>query len=91
MKNLPTNIKIILGIIGLLIVISITNKAYDTTVDLYNTSKELELDYNKITQEQVSNYDGYYLAFQDKQTNANINKETFVITECSQKKMQKTP
>lgn len=78
MKNLPINIKVILGIIGLLIVLSVTNKAYDTVVTLYNTSKELELDYNKITQEQVSNYDGYYQAFQDKQANANISKETFI-------------
>lgn len=38
----------------------------------------LQLSYNKINQEQVSNYDGYYLTFNDKRINANINKDAFI-------------
>ncbi len=82
MKNLPIQIKILIGVVITLIIIStissVTGLIYSTTVNLYNSSKELQLSYDKITQEQVTNYDGYYLAFVDKQENANINKETFI-------------
>lgn len=83
MKNLPIQIKIIL--VFLLIIVSsalISNLAaiiYYPTVELFNSAKQYSLNYDRATQEQISNYDGYYQAFMGKQTNANINKETFLI------------
>lgn len=78
MKNLPIQFKILIyGVISIL-VLSVFSKIYTSSVNLFNTTKELELSYNKITQEQISNYDGYYLAFIDKQDITNINKETFI-------------
>ncbi len=78
MKKLPLNIKIIITAIIVMLFISTTGKVYNATVSLYNGTKELQLSYGKITQEQISNYDGYWLAFTDKQDNAKINKETFI-------------
>lgn len=78
MKNLPVQIKLVLAFIVVAILVSVVNKAYVSTVGLFNTTKESQLSYDKVVQEQVSNYDGYYQAFIDKQTNANINKETFI-------------
>lgn len=78
MKNLPINLKIAGTLIVLLLLFSGFKSIYNTTVGLYNSTKELQLSYDKVVQKQISNYDGYYLAFQDKQTNANINKETFI-------------
>ena len=34
--------------------------------------------YNKKVQEQITNYDGYYLAFTEKQQNADVSKEVFL-------------
>lgn len=78
MKNLPIHIKLLLALIVLILVVNIFNTVYEKTTGVFNTSKELELAYKRVSQEQVSNYDGYYLAFMDKQTNASINKETFI-------------
>ncbi len=78
MKSLPIHIKILLWAISAMVVFSFIGKTYDLFVGIYNSTKELSLSYDKTVQEQVSNYDGYYLAFTDKQQNANINKETFV-------------
>lgn len=79
MKNLPIHIKIVLSIIVIAIlykgVVSIVNPG----IDLYNNTKKLELAYNKETQTQITNYDGYYLAFMDKQKNADfVTKEVFI-------------
>lgn len=78
MKNLPIQIKFLIGIIIVSLIFGTLSSIFNCGVELYNKSKELSLSYNKIVQEQISNYDGYYLTFIDKQTNANINKETFV-------------
>jgi hypothetical protein len=78
MKNLPIHIKIILGLVILFFAISAITKTVGPGIDLFNNTSKIALDYNAKVQEQVSNYDGYYLAFKDKQENANINKETFV-------------
>ena len=75
MKNLPTHIKILVTVFIVLIVWSFI---FSPAIKLYNTAKTLEFSYNKQIQTQITNYDGYYLAFIDKQENANINKETFV-------------
>ncbi len=78
MKKLPINIKIIIGVIVTLLFISTVGNMYTSTIRLYNGTKELQLSYKKAAQEQISNYDGYYLAFIDKQSISNINKETFI-------------
>lgn len=75
MKNLPKHIKII---ILLFVGVLLWNLTFSASINLYNTTTELEFNYKKQIQTQVTNYDGYYLAFIDKQENANINKETFV-------------
>lgn len=78
MKNIPIQFKILIGIVILIVIISLFTKLYNSFVSLYNNTKELELSYNKISQEQISNYDGYYLMFMDKQEITKINKETFI-------------
>ncbi len=75
MKNLPKHIKILVGIVFLLVLWSLT---FGPTIRLYNNTKKLELSYTKEVQTQITNYDGYYLAFTDKQSNADINKKTFI-------------
>ncbi len=82
MKNLPVQIKIVLLILFLVISAKTIDSIVNPGIKLYNTSKEIELKYNEISQTQITNYDGYYLAFTAKQENANINKETFIkVTE----------
>lgn len=82
MKNLPIHIKIVLFIVILFGIISLTKSIVNPGIDLYNDSKEIELKYTEVSQNQITNYDGYYLAFIAKQQNANINKETFIkVTE----------
>jgi hypothetical protein len=78
MKDLPIQIKIVFILLIVVILLTPIYKTYNSTITLYNDNKELEFSYVKLTQEQISNYDGYYLAFTDKQANANINKETFI-------------
>ncbi len=75
MKNLPIHVKILFAVVIFFIIKSCT---YNPMVELYNLSKSYELEYNSVVQKQITNYDGYYQAFTDKQANANINKEVFV-------------
>ncbi len=79
MKNLPIHIKFLIGAIILVLLSSMIGGCYDKSVNLYNSTKTLNLSLDNITQQQVSNYDGYYNTWIDKQSNANINKETFVL------------
>jgi len=82
MKNLPIHIKIVLFIFVLFGTISLISSTVNPGIELYNTSKGIELKYTEVSQNQITNYDGYYLAFIAKQENANINKETFIkVTE----------
>lgn len=74
MKKLPIQIKIVV----IIIVILLITKTISPLVTIYNSTTELRLSYNKEVQTQLTNYDGYYLAFIDKQDNATVNKETFL-------------
>lgn len=79
MKNLPLHIKIVLSIVVIVVIYSLINSVATPCIDLYNTTKKLELSYNKKVQEQVTNYDGYYQAFTDKQNNADfVTKDVFI-------------
>lgn len=78
MKNIPTHLKVIIGILAFLIIIGGVQSVVSPGVNLYNATTKVSLDYDAKVQEQISNYDGYYNAFMDKQQNANINKETFI-------------
>lgn len=82
MKNLPIQFKILLFVVIIFGTISLIKSTISPGIELYNNSKEIELKYNEVSQNQITNYDGYYLAFIAKQENANINKETFIkVTE----------
>jgi hypothetical protein len=72
MKNLPIQVRIILTIVVIGLLYSGITKVVNPGVDLYNNTKTLALGYDKIVQEQVTDYDGYYLAFIDKQKNADV-------------------
>lgn len=74
MKKLPIQIKIV----GIIVIILLVTKTISPLVTIYNSTTELRLSYNKEVQTQLTNYDGYYLAFIDKQDNATVNKETFL-------------
>lgn len=74
MKKLPIQIKIV----GIIAIILFAWKTISPLVTIYNSTTELRLSYNKEVQTQLTNYDGYYLAFIDKQDNATVNKETFL-------------
>lgn len=78
MKNLPIQIKVIIYSIVLLILISGVYKTYKVCENLYNKTTLLKLDLQQLNQKQLTNYDGYYQIFIDKQENAHINKETFL-------------
>ncbi len=76
--KLPLNIKLLIaGIITLLIISTVTD-TYQTCTKLYNQTTDIRLESDAVVQKQRTNYDGYYQAFMDKQTNANINKDVFV-------------
>lgn len=74
MKKLPIQIKILVYIVITVLIV----KTISPLVTIYNSTTELRLSYNKEVQTQLTNYDGYYLAFIDKQDNAKVNKETFL-------------
>lgn len=78
MKKLPIQIRIVFTIVIVVLIYNLFAFFVSPGITLYNDTKSLELNYNKKTQEQVTNYNGYYLAFTDKQTNANINKDVFI-------------
>lgn len=78
MKKLPIQIRIIVIVVIALIAFEWIAHIFNSNVSLFNTTKTLQAEYVRKVQQQVSNYDGYYLAFIDKQENAGISKETFV-------------
>lgn len=78
MKKLPVHIKIVIAILVIAASWKLISSVVSPCVDLYNNTKKLEMAYNKKSQEQITNYDGYYLAFTEKQSNANISKEVFL-------------
>jgi hypothetical protein len=77
--KLPIQVKLVVIVLLVAFCYSTINSLYNSSIELYNKTKEYSLSYDKVTQEQISNYDGYYQVFMDKQTNANISKETFLV------------
>lgn len=75
----PIQIKLVITVLLIAFCYSTVSSLYKSSIELYNKTKEYSLSYDKVTQEQISNYDGYYQTFVDKQANANINKETFLV------------
>lgn len=78
MKNLPIHIKIVIVVLSIAFVFGTLKSLITPAVDIYNKSKVLSLSLDQKIQYQITNYDGYYLAFSDKQQNAGINKDTFI-------------
>ena len=72
------NIKIAIGVVVTLLLLSTITGVYNTSKDLYNKSKQLELSYNKIEQQQIVTWDSYYLNFKEQSENVKINKEGFM-------------
>lgn len=73
---MPKHLKIILGVILVVIAYSFTVKPL---IEVHNTNLTYQTTYNKLTEEQYTNFEGYYLMFQQKYDIADINKETFLI------------
>ncbi len=78
MKNLPIQFRLGLCLLIIMLIWGAFSSLITPGVNLYNNTKTLELTYNRKVQEQITNYDGYYLAFTDKKQNANINKDIFI-------------
>jgi hypothetical protein len=76
--KLPVNIKILIWSIVLFLIAGTVLDKYHQCTDLYNQTTDIRLSNDALIQKQRTNYDGYYLTFVDKQTNANINKEVFI-------------
>lgn len=76
---MPKHLKIIVAVFIIAItVVSVKNTIINPSIDLHNQTTELRNSYEELTQKQVTNYDGYYLAFQDQFEMAHINKEIFL-------------
>lgn len=76
---MPKHFKIIIAIaIFIFSIVFVSDKVITPSVELHNTTTILKNSYQQVTEQQVTNYDGYYLAFQDKFEMADINKETFL-------------
>ena len=78
MGKIPKHIKIVITILLIAFIYKSVDRLVSPGIELFNQTKTIELQYDAVVQQQVSNYDGYYLAFKDKQTNADVNKETFI-------------
>jgi len=83
MKKLPIQIRIVIILLSVIIIYQLVTSITKPSINFYNTTKNLELSYNQKVQEQITNYDGYYLAFIDKQKNADVvGKDLFIkVTE----------
>ena len=75
MKNIPTQIKLILALV---VILFLANMVVTPLTTLYNKSNSFKFALEKVERKQITNWDGYYNIFIDKSKNANINKETFI-------------
>lgn len=82
MKNLPIQLKILIGILILLFIGSGISHTYKSITNFYNTEKFYQFDYAQLTQAQITTFDNNFLAFDEKTRITIVNKETFIkVTE----------
>ena len=75
---LPKSVKIAIGVILFAMLFSTCSNFFTKGTEIYNSSVSYKLEYQQLEQNQVTTYDNYYLAFKEKSSLANINKETFI-------------
>lgn len=80
MKNfkLPLSVKIFGGLFVIGMVYSLISSVFNGFIGVFNQSVDYGLEYKALEQNQITTYDNYYLAFNEKSDVANINKETFL-------------
>ena len=78
MKNLPLSVKILIGILLIVIPFSCVKSVYEKFTGFYNSCIEYKTNYTQLEQSQVTSFDNYYLAFQQKSNITSLNKETFI-------------
>jgi len=76
--KLPISVKIVIALLCVGIVYSLFSSLVTNVAKVYNTSVTYKLEYDKLVEAQITTYDNYYIAFKEKSSIANINKETFV-------------
>lgn len=74
MKNIPTQIKIVL----VLAVVLLLGKVTAPLISLHNNANTLKFKLERVERKQATNWEGYYNIFIDKSKNTEINKETFI-------------
>lgn len=74
MKNIPTQIKIVLALVVVLLLVNVTTPL----ISLHNNANTLKFKLERVERKQVTNWEGYYNIFIDKSKNTEINKETFI-------------
>ena len=75
---MPFTFKIFILLFVVGIIYSSIASLYTSFTGVYNQSTGYKLEYKALEQNQVTTYDNYYLAFKEKTTITNLNKETFL-------------
>lgn len=76
--KIPFHIKMAIGLIALLIVISGVSSLYQGFTQFYNSTTKVHFEYNRLVENQITTFDNNYLIFKEKSSIAGLNKETFV-------------
>lgn len=76
--KLPLSVKIALGVVFVLAVISFVSSTYHGFTGFYNKTVDYKLEYEALKQKQVTTFDNNFLAFKEKYEIANVNKEAFI-------------
>ena len=74
MKNIPTQIKIVLALAVVLLLVNTTAPL----ISLHNNTNTLKFKLERVERKQATNWEGYYNIFIDKSKNTEINKKTFI-------------
>lgn len=82
MKNfkLPISLKIFIGLLVIGLVWSMIASVYIGFITTYNKTIDYAMEYNAVTQGQLTTWDNNYLSFNEKFNIADISKETFLTT-----------
>jgi len=74
----PLSLKIVITLFIIGVIFSVFKMTYVSFTNVYNQSIGYNLDYDQVSQDQVTSWDADYLAFVEKSTIANISKETYL-------------
>lgn len=78
MKNLPITIKIVILLLVVGFIFSMCKSVYSGFTSFYNSTVQYSQSYTTTVENQITTFDNNWLAFKEKSSIANINKETFV-------------